>query len=371
VEPREKEIVVRYRIDGILHDVVSLPRELSDSILTRIKVLAKLRTDEHFAAQDGKLQEIMDGERVDIRVSVLPVVDGEKIVMRLLTEKGKKYSLEDLGMLERDLKKLRRHAQKSFGMILATGPTGSGKTTTMYALLKILNTRDVNIATIEDPIEYSLEGVNQIQANPKTGLTFASGLRSIVRQDPDIIMVGEIRDEETAGIAVNASMTGHLVLSTLHTNDAATTLPRFRDMKVEPFLIASTINVIVAQRLVRKICQRCIVSTELSKEELLKLVPEDVAAKFMGKVKRGGKASLFRGKGCDACGHTGYKGRVGIFELLEVDDAVRDLIMKDSDAGRIAKQAVASGMITMFEDGIEKVMIGLTTIDEVIRVTSA
>lgn len=371
VEPREKEVMVRYRIDGILHDVVSLPRELSDSILTRIKVLAKLRTDEHFAAQDGKLQEIMDGERVDIRVSVLPVVDGEKIVMRLLTEKGKKYSLEDLGMLERDLKKLRRHAQKSFGMILATGPTGSGKTTTMYALLKILNTRDVNIATIEDPIEYSLEGVNQIQANPKTGLTFASGLRSIVRQDPDIIMVGEIRDEETAGIAVNASMTGHLVLSTLHTNDAATTLPRFRDMKVEPFLIASTINVIVAQRLVRKICQRCIVSTELSKEELLKLVPEDVAVKFMGKVKRGGKASLFRGKGCDACGHTGYKGRVGIFELLEVDDAVRDLIMKDSDAGRIAKQAVASGMITMFEDGIEKVMIGLTTIDEIIRVTSA
>ncbi|MEY4723715.1 MAG: hypothetical protein RLZZ324_1228, partial [Candidatus Parcubacteria bacterium] len=300
IEPREKEIVVRYRIDGLLHDVVSLPRGLADPVLTRLKVLAKLRTDEHFAAQDGKLQEIMDGERVDIRISVLPVVDGEKIVMRLLTERGRKFSLDDLGLADRDLKRIKRHMQKSFGMILATGPTGSGKTTTMYSVLKILNTRDVNIATIEDPVEYAIEGVNQIQANTKTGLTFASGLRSIVRQDPDIIMVGEIRDEETAGIAVNAAMTGHLVLSTLHTNDAATTLPRFRDMGVEPFLIASTINIIIAQRLVRKLCQRCFVSYDSTAEELAKTLPQDVVDRFVapaGKGAPGRKTRLFKGKG--------------------------------------------------------------------------
>ncbi len=369
VEPREKEVVVRYRIDGILHDVVSLPREILDPIVTRIKILARLRTDEHFAAQDGKLQEILDGERVDVRVSVLPIVDGEKVVMRLLSEKGKRFNLEDLGFAERDMKKLRRHMQKSFGMILATGPTGSGKTTTMYAVLKILNTRDVNIATIEDPIEYAIEGVNQIQANPKTGLTFASGLRSIVRQDPDIIMVGEIRDEETASIAVNAAMTGHLVLSTLHTNDAATTLPRFRDMKIEPFLIASTVNAIIAQRLVRRICGRCIVSYEATHDELVAQgVPEDVIAKLVAAQKKGGALHLYHGKGCDRCNHTGYLGRVGVFELLEVDDGIRDLIMKGANANAIAKQAIANGMTTMFVDGIEKVAAGLTTIDEVVRV---
>ena len=368
IEPREKEIVVRYRIDGILHDVVTIPHHLMNAIVTRIKILAKLRTDEHFAAQDGKLQEIINDERIDIRVSVISIVDGEKVVMRLLSERGKKFDIEDLGLKDSDIKKMRRYMQKSFGMILSTGPTGSGKTTAMYAFLKVLNTRDVNIATIEDPIEYSIEGVNQIQVNPKTGLTFATGLRSIVRQDPDIIMVGEIRDEETAGIAINAAMTGHLVLSTLHTNDAATTLPRFRDMKIEPFLIASTINVIVGQRLVRKICQRCIMSYDVRVDELLAMLSEDIVTKMMGK-KKNIKLRLYKGKGCDRCGHSGYIGRIGIFEVLEVDDTIRALIMRDADAGAIMRQAIENGMTTMFEDGVQKSLVGITTLDEVIRVT--
>jgi len=367
VEPREKELLVRYRIDGILHDVVSLPRELLNPVVTRIKILSKMRTDEHYAAQDGKFQEIIDGERIDVRVSALPVVDGEKIVMRLLAEKGKRYDLADLGLAAKDEKKLQRHIQKSFGMILATGPTGSGKTTTMYSVLKILNTRDVNIATIEDPIEYAMEGVNQIQVNIKTGLTFASGLRSIVRQDPDIIMVGEIRDEETAGIAVNSAMTGHLVLSTLHTNDAATTLPRFRDMKIEPFLIASTINVIIAQRLVRKICSRCITSYDVTRSELENVFPAVAVERFFKK-RQGDRVRVYKGKGCDKCGHTGYIGRIGIFELLEVTDNIRDLIMADANAKVIRQRAIDNGMTTMLEDGVRKIMTGVTTVDEVLRV---
>jgi len=367
IEPREKEVLVRYRIDGILHDVVSLPRKLLAPIITRIKILSKMRTDEHFAAQDGKFQEIVDGERVDVRVSALPVVDGEKIVMRLLAEKGRQYNLSDLGLSPKDEKKLQRHIKKSFGMILSTGPTGSGKTTTMYAVLKILNTRDVNIATIEDPIEYAMEGVNQIQVNPKTGLTFSAGLRSIVRQDPDIIMVGEIRDEETAGIAVNSAMTGHLVLSTLHTNDAATTLPRFRDMKIEPFLIASTVNVIIAQRLVRKICSRCIISYDLSRAELSGMFPEAAVDKFFARRKTD-SVRVYKGKGCEKCGQTGYIGRVGIFELLEVTDNIRDLIMADANAKVIRQRAIDNGMATMLDDGIRKVLTGVTTAEEVLRV---
>ncbi|MEK9152584.1 MAG: ATPase, T2SS/T4P/T4SS family, partial [Patescibacteria group bacterium] len=317
IEPRENEVLVRYRIDGILHDVVSLPKNVVDPLLARIKILSNLRTDEHMAAQDGKFQELIEGERIDVRVSILPVVEGEKIVMRLLAEKGKRFSLEDLGLLDRDLKTVNRHAQKSFGMILATGPTGSGKTTTMYAILKILNTRDVNIATIEDPIEYQIEGVNQIQVNQRTGLNFASGLRSIVRQDPDIIMVGEIRDEETAGIAVNAAMTGHLVLSTLHTNDAATTLPRLLDMKIEPFLIASSVNMIIAQRLVRHICQRCVVSHALDVDSFKDRLPPALVKKYLQPRKKGVPLSAYKGKGCEACALTGYRGRVGVFEVLE------------------------------------------------------
>ncbi len=367
IEPREKEIVVRYRIDGILHDVVMMPRAYLEPVVSRIKILSKMRTDEHYAAQDGKFQEIINGVRIDVRVSVLPVVDGEKVVMRLLTEKGKRFTLRDLGLSEHDLKVVDRHTQKSFGMILATGPTGSGKTTTMYAVLKVLNTRDVNIATIEDPIEYAIEGVNQIQVNPKTGLTFASGLRSIVRQDPDIIMVGEVRDEETAGISVNAAMTGHLVLSTLHTNDAATTLPRLRDMKIEPFLIASSVNLIIAQRLVRKICPRCIMSYEAKLEEVKSQLPSALfAQRFKGAKKK--TVGLYRGKGCPVCNRTGYQGRVGIYETLEIEDNIRELIMRGAPGNEIAAQAVKNGMVTMLEDGLDKALTGVTTMEEVVRV---
>jgi type IV pilus assembly protein PilB len=369
IEPREKDVLVRYRIDGILHDVVWLPIGLMDTLIRRIKILSKMRLDEHFAAQDGKFQEVIGGERVDVRVSILPVVEGEKVVMRVLAEKGRRFDLEDLGLSERNMKKVRRNTKKLFGMILSCGPTGSGKTTSMYAVLKLLNTRDVNIATIEDPIEYAVEGVNQIQVNPKTGLTFASGLRSIARQDPDIIMVGEIRDEETASIAVNAAMTGHLVLSTLHTNDAATTLPRFRDMKIEPFLIASTVNVIISQRLARRICGRCIVSYDVSREELESRFSPEAAAKFFRR-KDEKKVRLYRGTGCDRCGHTGYQGRIGVFEVLEVSDDIRDLIMADADAKSIKQAAVRNGMTTMFEDSIEKALSGITTVEEILRVAA-
>ncbi|MBN1585322.1 type II/IV secretion system protein [Candidatus Uhrbacteria bacterium] len=369
IEPQQKGIAVRYRVDGILHDRVNLPRDLLDPIISRIKVMSRMRTDEHFAAQDGKFQEVIDGRRVDIRVSVLPVVDGEKVVMRLMAEKGRRFDLADLGFSVDDLKRIRHHSQRSYGMILATGPTGSGKTTTMYAVLKTLNTRDVNIATIEDPIEYAIEGVSQIQVNPKVGLTFASGLRSIVRQDPDIVMVGEIRDEETAGIAVNAAMTGHLVLSTLHTNDAATTLPRFRDMNVEPFLISSSINLIIAQRLVRKICSRCIVSADVTEEELGERMSGDMVRElYRLRTSRKGPLRLYRGKGCVHCGNTGYSGRIGIYELLEVTDAVRELIMAEANAKVIRGKAVEEGMTTMLEDGFRKAISGQTTIDEVLRV---
>ncbi|KKR25702.1 MAG: Type II secretion system protein E, partial [Microgenomates group bacterium GW2011_GWC1_39_7] len=261
IEPQEKESLVRFRIDGILHDVLHIDKKLHDRIATRIKVISRLRTDEHLSAQDGKMRMLIDDENLDLRVSIIPIADGEKVVLRLLSSRSREYSLLDLGMNEGDLKKVTVAINKSYGMILSTGPTGSGKTTSIYAILKILNTREKNITTIEDPVEYRIEGVNQIQVNVKTNLTFANGLRSILRQDPNVIFVGEIRDSETAGIAVNAALTGHLVLSTLHTNDAATALPRLIDMQVEPFLVASTVNIIIGQRLVRKICESCKVET--------------------------------------------------------------------------------------------------------------
>ncbi len=371
IEPREDSVMVRYRVDGILHDVAILPREYLSAVVTRIKILSRLRTDEHFAAQDGKFQERVNGNRIDVRVSIIPIVEGEKVVMRLLSERGKTYELESLGLTEGEIKVIRKHSRKSFGMILSTGPTGSGKTTSLYAILNELNTRHVNIATIEDPIEYAMEGANQIQVNPKAGLTFASGLRSIVRQDPDIVMVGEIRDPETASIAVNAAMTGHLVLSTLHTNDAATALPRFREMEIEPFLIASTINVIVAQRLVRRLCPRCVMSEVVPTSELRNLISEDVIKKFFagsdGKIRK--SANLYRGKGCDSCNHSGYSGRIGIFEILEMSEPIRQLVMGNANSQTIQNQAKADGMVTMLENGIQKALEGVTTIDEVLRVT--
>jgi type IV pilus assembly protein PilB len=369
VEPRENEVVVRYRIDGILHDVAKLPRPIMEAIIARVKVIAKMRTDQHFVAQDGKFQEVIEGERVDVRVSAIPVFEGEKIVMRLLTERGKQFDLEDIGFSEGDIKKIKRQIQRTYGMFLSTGPTGSGKTTTLYAALKKLNTRDINIATIEDPIEYSIDGVSQIQVNPRAGLTFATGLRSIVRQDPDIIMVGEIRDEETAGIAVNAALTGHLVLSSIHTNDAATTLPRLRDMRIEPFLIASTVDTIIAQRLVRRICPRCIASHEVTFEEAAERLPPEVLGKVFGAGKdQKRRLTLYRGKGCDRCGFTGYRGRVGIFEVLVVDDQIKGLIMAGANAGEVNRAAVAGGMTTMLDDGIRKVLAAVTSLEELLKV---
>lgn len=366
IEPLESLSLIRFRIDGILHDVLNLPKSLHDRVITRIKVLSRLRTDEHLSAQDGKMRLKFDDDAVDIRVSIIPIVDGEKIVLRLLSSQDRQFSLTDLGMQQKDLQKITNAFNKSYGMVLSTGPTGSGKSTTIYSILKILNTRDINITTIEDPVEYKIKGVNQIHVNPKTGLTFANGLRSILRQDPNVIFVGEIRDIETAGIAVNAALTGHLVLSTLHTNDAATALPRLTDMKVEPFLVASTVNVIVAQRLVRKICEMCKTSFAITNIELTKNIPSEIVKKHFG-VKNDFR--LYKGNGCKVCHFTGYSGRVGLFEVLEVSKNIRKLIVQKADSDVISKQAIAEGITTMLDDGLDKLIIGQTSLEEVLRVT--
>lgn len=366
IEPEEKDTLVRFRIDGILHDVLFLPKKLHDQIVTRIKVLSGLRTDEHMTPQDGKMRMELDEEELDMRISILPVIYGEKIVLRLLSSHFRQFSLVDLGMSEADLKKITNGFTKSYGMILSTGPTGSGKSTSIYAILKIINTREKNITTIEDPVEYRLKGINQIQTNVKSELTFAAGLRSILRQDPNVIFVGEIRDSETAGIAVNAALTGHLVLSTLHTNDAATALPRLTDMKVEPFLVASTVNVIVAQRLIRKICEMCKTSVDIKDDELLSNLPAEAVKKNFGTKK---DLRVYKGQGCEVCHFTGYSGRVGIFEVLEVSNEIKRLINEKNDSDVILAQAVKEGMNTMLDDGLSKVVKGVTTIEEVLRVT--
>ena len=366
IEPEEKNSLIRFRIDGVLHEVLRVPKVLHDRITTRIKVLSGLRTDEHMSAQDGKMRMALEEENLDIRVSIIPIAEGEKVVLRLLSSRSREYTLIDLGMSENDLKKVKAAYSKSYGMILSTGPTGSGKTTSIYAILKILNTREKNITTIEDPIEYRIKGANQVQVNQKTNLTFANGLRSILRQDPNIIFVGEIRDSETAGIAVNAALTGHLVLSTLHTNDAATAIPRLTDMKVEPFLVASTVNIIIAQRLVRKICDMCKTTDDVTIDELKKHLPEESIKKHFGDQE---KLTLYKGKGCKICHNTGYNGRIGAFEVLEVTKAIRQLITERSDADIINQKAIEEGMTTMLDDGLDKVRKGMTTIEEVVRVT--
>ncbi|HYM65486.1 MAG TPA: GspE/PulE family protein, partial [Candidatus Sulfotelmatobacter sp.] len=366
IEPEENDLLVRFRIDGILHDMLYLDKRLTERILTRIKILSRLRTDEHLSAQDGKIRIIVDDENLDLRVSIIPIAEGEKAVLRLLSSHFRQFSLLELGMKEEDLKKVNAAINKSFGMILSTGPTGSGKTTSIYSILKILNTREKNITTIEDPIEYRIKGVNQIQVNVKTNLTFANGLRSILRQDPNVIFVGEIRDSEAAEIAVNAALTGHLVVSTLHTNDAATALPRLVDMKVEPFLVASTVNVIIAQRLVRKICDSCKIRVILKRSDMAKNIPEELIAKYFLPQE---DLNVYQGKGCKVCHHTGYLGRIGIFEVLEMTDTIKKLIADKNDSGIIAKEAIAEGMTTMQEDGIYKIAKGMTTLEEVLRVT--
>lgn len=378
IEPEEETTMLRFRIDGILKDVVKIPKSLHNQIVTRIKVLAGLRTDEHQSAQDGKLNFDSEGDKVDVRVSIVPTTVGEKVVMRLLSDKSRRLSLTDLGFSAEDLKKVKIAAAKPYGMILATGPTGSGKTTTLYSLVKILNQPDINIMTIEDPVEYDVDRVNQIQVSNKANLTFSEGLKSIVRQDPDVILVGEVRDEETASIAVNSAMTGHLVLSSVHTNDASTAIPRLIDMDVEPFLVASSVNLIIAQRLVRKICKHCIISKQVKIEDIIK---SDT------KVKRGDEPTLtisedlirkhfpdkstirvYEGKGCEVCHSSGYSGRIGIFEVLIVDEGIKDLITNKADAEKIEEYAKSNGMETMFDDGLEKVKQGLTSLEEIMRV---
>ncbi|HSW96883.1 MAG TPA: ATPase, T2SS/T4P/T4SS family [Candidatus Saccharimonadales bacterium] len=366
LEPETEIALVRFRIDGVLHDIIQVPIALYIQITTRIKVMAKLRTDVQQVPQDGKIEFRIDNEPLDIRVSIVPIRRGEKIVMRLLAGNSKQITLANLGFSLADLEKVHNAYQKPYGMILSTGPTGSGKTTTMYAVLTLLNNRDVNIMTIEDPIEYDIEGVNQIQVNPQTDLTFASGLRSILRQDPNVILVGEIRDEETAGIATNAAMTGHLVLSTLHTNDAATAVPRLLDMGIEPFLVSSTVNAIIGQRLVRKIHSVCRVSDDVSLKSIPKSIDTLLIEKIFGTQDI---VRLYKGKGCELCHNSGYEGRIGIYEVIEMNEEIQQAVVEKKDAGEIKKLAVKNGMTTMLEDGLNKVKAGETTIEELLRVT--
>ncbi len=378
IEPMETQVLVRYRIDGLLRDAMVLPKNVAGGITARIKVLSNLKLDEKRMPQDGRFKIDMNGEKVSFRVSTLPVYYGEKTVMRLLRESGGGFSLEGLGFHGEGLEKLHKATKLSTGMILTTGPTGSGKTTTLYTVLDILNQPDVNISTIEDPIEYQMKRVNQTQVKPEIGFTFASGLRTLVRQDPDIIMVGEIRDTETAALAVNAALTGHLVLSTLHTNSAAGTIARLVDMKIEPFLLTSTLSVIIAQRLIRQLAdtkeRKPITKEEIS--QLEKIIDMDRVMKFLKEekvVEKGAtweKISLYHPKpGSET--EDGYRSRIGIHEVLRVSPAIKELIMKGAPTQEIEDQAKSEGMLTMIEDGVFKAVQGLTTIEEVLRVVSS
>ena len=366
-EPYKDKSVLRYRIDGVLYDIATLPRFFHDPLISRIKILAKLRTDLHEASQDGHFSFDTQEGKIDARVSVVPVDEGEKAVLRLLSEKSRRFSLEDLGFEEDHLEIIAKNIKKPWGMILVSGPAGSGKTTTLYACLKILNTRKVNIMTIEDPIEYDIEGVNQIQVNPQTNLTFAEGLKAIVRQNPDIIMVGEIRDRETASLATNAAMTGHLVLSTFHAIDSGTTLTRLQEMGVEPFLITSTLNLVISQRLIRKICPKCVESYEISSSEASRVLQKEWVEKLPKGQK--GKIRLFRGAGCKLCQKTGYLGRTGISEVLEISEPIKKLVMEKANASQIQKEARALGMRILLEEALKKVGEGITTLEEALRVT--
>ncbi|MBU3925881.1 GspE/PulE family protein [Patescibacteria group bacterium] len=376
IEPMEKEVVARYRIDGILHDAMVLPKTVAPGIIARIKVLSNLKLDEKRLPQDGRFKIELSEEKFSFRVSIMPVFDGEKAVMRILHENSKGFGLESLGFLPSQIENLHEFIRRPHGMILATGPTGSGKTTTLYTILEILNTPEVNIATIEDPIEYQIPRINQTQVKPDIGFSFSDGLRSLVRQDPDIIMVGEIRDRETASLAINAALTGHLVLSTLHTNSAAGTIPRLLDMKVEPFLLASTINVIIAQRLVRRLCaeREKYFLTKNQLENLKHYIDTERMLDILKKEKiiRPGddwsKVPFYKSKESKEC-PDGYKDRIGIHEILKVTELIKNLVMSNSTSDDIEKQAKKEGMTTMLEDGIIKAVQGITTIEEILRVT--
>jgi type IV pilus assembly protein PilB len=448
IEPRENFMQIRYRVDGILRDTMTLPKSLMSSITSRVKILSNLRIDEHRIPQDGRIKMKIAGQSISIRISTLPIMDGEKIVMRLLDESAKALTLEELGFKGQALATVQRALKKPHGMLLVTGPTGSGKSTTLYSVVSLMNNIGVNISTVEDPVEYRIQGVNQTQVNPKVGMTFASGLRALLRQDPNVIMVGEVRDSETAEIAVHSALTGHVVLSTLHTNNAAGCLPRLLDMNVEPFLISSTVNAVVGQRLVRKICPYCLESYVpepgvitniidnfgLRKEFLASIEKQPTPEKIVPKVEVGGvrkipisynveaekksilekiakdpsminrstqeaeeialrdkiflseggeekllkdkkiknqnlTLTLYRGEGCNKCNNTGYLGRLGIYEVIEVDDEIGKLIIGHASTSEIQHTAIKNGMITMQQDGFLKSLEGLTTFEEILRVT--
>jgi len=377
IEPLEKEVIIRYRIDGILHDTMTLPQKIHSGIIARIKVLSNLKLDEHRLPQDGRFKIESEDYKISFRVSILPVYDGEKAVLRLLPEDAKGLTLEKLGFRDKALEKVHRNIKKPNGMVLVTGPTGCGKTTTLYTIMDILNEPGVNISTVEDPVEYRMERINQTQVRPKIGLTFANGLRSLVRQDPDIIMVGEIRDDETAGLAVNAALTGHLVFSTLHTNSAAGSFSRLIDMKVEPFLISSTTNLIIAQRLVRKLYTETVKKYKLNDDEIKSLGKEIDLEKILDILKSEkvvnskddwSAIEFYKPGKSDNC-PDGYKGRIGIYEVLEINETIRNLIIKESASSEIEAQAKKDGMLTMLEDGFIKAVQGITSIEEILRVT--
>ena len=360
IEPFERELSVRFRIDGVLYEIVKPPKRFQSSIISRVKIMARLNIAEKRLPQDGRIRIKLAGKDIDIRVSVIPTSHGERIVMRLLDKTQVLLTLDEIGLFGDKLETMRRLIRMSHGIILETGPTGSGKTTTLYAALNEINAPDKNIITVEDPVEYQIQGIGQIHVNPKIDLTFARGLRSILRQDPDVIMVGEIRDLETAEIAIQASLTGHLVFSTLHTNDAAGAITRLIDMGIEPFLVSSSLIGIIAQRLLRVACKKCREPYEPTPTEL-----EEIGLKREALID----GVIYKPNGCKACLHTGYRGRTGIYELLMVDDTIQGLVMQNVDSATIKKAALKGGMLTLREDGLQKVIKGITTIPEVLRVT--
>ena len=360
-EPQAKELLIRFRIDGVLHEIMSIPRRMQPSVLSRLKIMAELDIAERRVPQDGRMGLLVGGKPIDMRVATLPTVYGEKVVMRLLDKSNILLDLEDLGFSEKALKRFRKSFLKPYGAILVTGPTGSGKSTTLYAALNILNSSEKNVITVEDPVEYRLQGINQVQVNVRAGMTFAAALRSILRCDPDIVMIGEIRDRETALIAIESALTGHLVLSTLHTNDAPGALSRLTEMGIEPFLTASAVDAVLAQRLARRLCKECKEPYTATKEMLRK-------NDFPPEVCDRDDVVLYRAKGCSRCNNTGYKGRLGLYEVMIVSEAIRRLTVERKSADEISRVAAAEGMKALREDGIDKVLLGMTSVEEIARV---
>ncbi|HTY39816.1 MAG TPA: GspE/PulE family protein, partial [Candidatus Paceibacterota bacterium] len=360
--------LIRFRIDGILYEIMRIPKVVHNALVARIKILSGLKIDEHYRPQDGRFRYTMVNQIVDVRVSIMPTFYGEKAEMRLLESAQKPMSLEELGMLPGTAAIVDDGLRKTFGMILVCGPTGCGKTTTLYALLNMLNKPNVNIVSIEDPIEYNMRYVNQSQINPQSGITFASGLRALLRQDPNIVLVGEVRDVETANIAVQAALTGHLLLSSLHTNDAPTAIPRLFDLQIQPFLVASTLNLVIAQRLVRRICRTCIYSDKPD-QALQASLREQLVQMEVPSPEALIPTMIYRGKGCASCNGSGYRGRLGIYEVVQVTDSIRRLLVDPSfTLQALIAEVRKAGSQTMFEDGLQKVQLGITTVDEVMRV---